>query len=192
MSNTKTAVNENQLIVQAVSGNPEAFGQLVREYQDRLFTTVIHIVHCRADAEDIVQDAFVQAYVKLGSFKGKSSFYTWLYRIAVNMALSRGRRMRARRSVERPREGTGEEPHDPNGSPSERLEREEHAGEIRIALESLSEEHRAILVLRGVEGFDYETIAQILNLSPGTVRSRLHRARTQLREQLDQSHCCYA
>ena len=192
MSNTKAAANESQLIAQAVNGNPDAFGQLVRAYQDRLFTTVVQIVRCRADAEDVVQDAFVQAYVKLRSFKGKSSFYTWLYRIAVNMALSRGRRMRVRRSVEKPRERFSEEPQDPNGSPSERMEREEHAGEIRSALESLSEEHRAILVLRGVEGFDYQTIAQILNLSPGTVRSRLHRARIQLREQLDQSHCCYA
>ena len=192
MSNTKVAADESRLIAQAVNGNPDAFGQLVRVYQDRLFTTVIHIVHCRADAEDVVQDAFVQAYVKLRSFKGKSSFYTWLYRIAVNMALSRGRRMRVRQSVEKPRERMGEEPQDPNGSPSERMEREEHASKIRSALDSLSEEHRAILVLRGVEGFDYQTIAQILNLSPGTVRSRIHRARTQLREQLDQSHCCYA
>lgn len=192
MSNTKVNVDESQLIALAINGNSDAFGRLVCAYQDRLFTTVLHIVHCRADAEDVVQDSFVQAYIKLRSFKGKSSFYTWLYRIAVNMALSRGRRMRVRLSVEKSHQGISEEPQDPNGSPSERMEREEHAGEIRNALDALSEEHRAILVLRGVEGFDYQTIAQILNLSPGTVRSRLHRARTQLREQLDHSHCCYA
>jgi RNA polymerase sigma-70 factor (ECF subfamily) len=165
---------------------------LVRAYQDRLFTTVIHIMPCRADAEDVVQDAFVQAYVKLRSFQGKSSFYTWLYRIAMNMALSRGRRMRVRQSVEQPREGVVQEPQDPGSSPSERMERLEHAGEIRNALASLSEEHRVILVLRGVEGFDYQTIAEILNLNPGTVRSRLHRARMQLREQLDETHLCTA
>jgi RNA polymerase sigma-70 factor (ECF subfamily) len=149
-------------------------------------------VHCRTEAEDVVQDAFVQAYIKLPTFRGTSCFYTWIYRIAVNMALSRGRTRRLRGTYEISSDTMLDEPQDPGESPVDRLMRKEHATEIQKALAALSKEHRAILVLRGVEGCDYHTIAKILKLSPGTVRSRLHRARAQLRERLEETRCCHA
>jgi RNA polymerase sigma-70 factor (ECF subfamily) len=182
--------DEGDLVQNAKRGNPEAFGQLVVMYQNRLFTSIIHIVRSHDDAEDIVQDAFVQAFVKLGTFREGSTFYTWLYRIAVNLAISRNRRRRRRLSIEETRDISGNEPYDPAGLPSERLMRAEDAVVIQRALDALTDEHRTILVMRGIEGFDYETIAKVLDLNPGTVRSRLHRARAQLKQQLDGSlHC---
>lgn len=176
--------DDAQLISQSLAGDSAAFGQLVRKHQDRLYNTIVHVVGCRVEAEDVVQEAFVQAFVKLDTFQGHSAFYTWLYRIAFNSAISRRRRKRAEVSVEHSRELTGAEPIDTGEAPSERLEREERAGQVRQALSVLSDEHRSILVLREVEGCCYETIAEILDLPIGTVRSRLHRARLQLREEL--------
>jgi RNA polymerase sigma-70 factor (ECF subfamily) len=133
----------------------------------------------------VAQEAFVQAYVKLASFAGESAFYTWLYRIAFNAAISRRRRQRDAASVEHTRELTGQEPFDDTEPAEERVLREERAAAVQQALTLLSEEHRAILVLREVEGCDYDEIAEVLDIPVGTVRSRLHRARLHLREQLD-------
>jgi RNA polymerase sigma-70 factor (ECF subfamily) len=157
---------------------------LVEKYQDRLFNTVFHMVGNREEAEDVVQEAFVQAFVKLESFQRASAFYTWLYRIAFNVAISRKRRKRPEVSVEQTREATGQEPADSGEAPDGRLQREESVEQVHAALDRLSEEHRAILVLREMEGFCYERIADVLDLPVGTVRSRLHRARLQMREHL--------
>jgi RNA polymerase sigma-70 factor (ECF subfamily) len=185
-----TAAEERRLVELSRSGDAEAFGELVRSYQDRLFNSVLQILQSRTDAEDTVQDAFVQAYLNLDSFQGKSSFYTWLYRIAVNLAFSCGRKRRTEVSVERTRDTVGTEPLDKRGSPSSRMERAEQASQLERALASLSEEHRVVLILRGVEGLDYEKIAEVLQLNPGTVRSRIHRARTTLRERLNEDSLC--
>ncbi len=176
--------DDAQLIEHALAGDRAAFGQLVRKYQGRLFNTLLHVVGRREEAEDVVQEAFVQAFVKLDTFKQKSAFYTWLYRIAFNVSVSRRRRKKVEVSVDQHREQTGEEPRDGGDGPGELLLREEQVQQVRVALDSLNEEHRIILVLREMEGCCYETIADILQLPVGTVRSRLHRARLQLREQL--------
>ncbi len=192
MVNANALNSENELVAAAINGSADAFGELVQKYRERLLSAVTTIVRCPADAEDIVQDAFIQAYIKLASFKGKSSFYTWIYRISVNMALSRSRRQRVRAVVERTRDILGEDPQDPNDSPETRMMRNEHAMQIQQALGSLREDQRVILMLRGVDGCDYQTIALKMELKPGTVRSRLHRARTELREQLDDAMYCHA
>jgi RNA polymerase sigma-70 factor, ECF subfamily len=178
-------VNDDaQLIDETLAGNRTAFGELVRRYQSRLFNTLLHVVGSREEAEDVSQEAFVQAFVKLDSFKGRSAFYTWIYRIAFNVSISRRRRKRAEISMDLQRERTGEEPEDTGDSPDEQLLRAEQVRQVRAAINELNEEHRAVLVLREMEGCDYETIAEILEMPLGTVRSRLHRARLQLREQL--------
>jgi RNA polymerase sigma-70 factor (ECF subfamily) len=178
-------VNDDaQLIDQTLAGHPAAFGQLVQKYQDRLFNAVVHVAGSAEDARDIVQDAFVQAFLKLDTFQHSSAFYTWLYRIAFNLSASQRRRRRAAVSVEHVRETSGLEPVDNGEDPSERLEREERCRQVRQAIAELSEEHRTVLVLREMDGCCYESIAKILDLPVGTVRSRLHRARLQLREQL--------
>jgi len=157
---------------------------LVQKYQDRLYNTVVHVAGCAEDARDVVQDAFVQAFIKLDSFKGSSAFYTWLYRIAFNVAASHRRRKRPASSVENARDASGNEPMDHGNSPSETAERNEQCRQVRQAIDQLNEEHRTVIVLREIDGCCYETIADILDLPIGTVRSRLHRARLQLRDQL--------
>lgn len=176
--------DELLLIQEALQGNSMAFGELVRRYQDRLYSAVVHIVGCRAEAEDVVQDAFVQAFVNLKTFKHNSKFYTWLYRIAFNASISRRRRKRVNISVDQTRDATGDEPLDHQVSPSHALELAEQQQKLQQAMDRLTEEHRAIIVLRHLEELSYEDIAEILQISVGTVRSRLHRARAQLLEHL--------
>ena len=177
--------DDARLIEEARQGDTSAFGELVRKYQGRLYNTMLHVCGGREEAEDVVQEAFIQAFVKLDSFRAKSAFYTWLYRIGFNAAISKRRRKRIEISVEQNREMTGDEPVDNGDSPSDRLLREEQVDQVHTALDALSDEHRAILVLREIEGCGYETISEILDLPVGTVRSRLHRARLQLRGQLN-------
>lgn len=180
----KAVNDDDRLIDETLSGRTTAFGELVQKYQDRLYNTMVHAIGSREDALDVVQDAFVQAFIKLESFRGRSAFYTWLYRIAFNVSASQRRRRRPVASVDQAREEGGEEPVDSNLGPLENLEREERCRQVRQALAALSEEHRSVLVLREIDGCCYETIAEILELPVGTVRSRLHRARLQLRDEL--------
>jgi len=187
VSYSEITVNDDaQLIVQALAGQTAAFGQLVQKYQDRLHNTVVHVVGNAEDAKDVVQEAFVQAFLKLESFQGISAFYTWLYRIAFNVAATYHRRRGAMRSAEQIALAGGHLRNSVSATdgPSERLESEERCRQVRYAISQLAEEYRVVLVLREMDGCCYETIAEILDLPVGTVRSRLHRARMQLREQL--------
>lgn len=176
--------DDGALIDAALGGDSAAFGQLVARYQDRLYNSLVHVVGSADGALDVAQDALVQAYVKLDTFERASGFYTWLYRIAFNLAASRRRRQRPTLSVEQGREELGHEPVDRNDPPEARLEQEERAIQVRQAMAMLSDEHRAILTLREIDDCAYEQIAEILDLPVGTIRSRLHRARQQLRDQL--------
>jgi RNA polymerase sigma-70 factor (ECF subfamily) len=176
--------DDAQLLDEALAGQSAAFGQLVSKYQDRLYNALVHVIGSTEEARDVVQDAFVQAFLKLGSFHRSSAFYTWLYRIAFNVAISRRRRRKPTSSIEQLREASGQEPVACDGAPSDRIERQERVAQVQSALAAMSEEHRAVLVLREMDGLCYETIAEVLELPVGTVRSRLHRARIELREQL--------
>jgi RNA polymerase sigma-70 factor (ECF subfamily) len=178
---------DGELIDEALAGSSAAFGQLVTKYQDRLYNTLVHVVGSRDTAYDVAQDAFVQAYVKLDKFARASAFYTWLYRIAMNTAASRRRREKPTVSVEHAREVGGDEPLDRGAAPGAALERRELASCVRDGLARLSEEHRTILVLREIDECSYEQIAEILELPIGTIRSRLHRARLQLRDELKET-----
>ena len=178
------AKSDARLVEAALGGDRDAFGDLVCRYQDRLFNTMLRIAGSREDAADAVQDAFVQAYVKLGSFRGDAQFFTWLYRIAMNVALSRRRRRRPTGSLEAAKDEAGEEPMDAAVGPPDRVLAEERAEQVKSALADLGDQHRKILVLRELEGCSYEVIAEILELPVGTVRSRLFRARLQLREKM--------
>ena len=178
--------NESQLIDTSLQGDSAAFGKLVQIYQDRLYNAMVHFCGNAVEAEDVVQEAFVQAYLKLASFQRNSAFYTWLYRIAFNTAVSRRRRKRPESSVDQVREQSGDEPVDPGDAPADQMIRDEYVALIHAALARLSEEHRSILVLREFDGCEYEQIAEILSINVGTVRSRLHRARMQLKDHLQE------
>lgn len=183
--------DDHRLIADCLRGDTDAFGVLVRRYQERLFNTVYRLVGNAEDAQDVVQDAFLNAYQSLDSFKGDSLFFTWLYRIAFNTAISLKRKQRNILSLNG---GTGRggdaalEPLDGSeeSRPGRGLERAEEERRIQDALNRLSPEHRAVLVLKDMEGQKYEVMADILGVPIGTIRSRLHRARTELRELLVQ------
>jgi RNA polymerase sigma-70 factor, ECF subfamily len=176
--------DDKWLIAETLAGQTEAFGILVQKYQDRLFNTVAHLSGNVEDARDIVQETFVQAFVKLDSFRGCSAFYTWLYRIAFNIGAGWRRKHKPVASIDRNGEQIGLDPVDNGVGPVELLERQECRRQVRQALKKLSDEHRTVLVLREIEGCDYDTIAEILGVPVGTVRSRLHRARMEMREYL--------
>ncbi len=177
--------DDASLIERSRGGEPAAFGELVIRYQDRLFNTLVRVCGEAEEARDVTQEAFVQAFVKLESFQGKSAFYTWLYRIAFNTAISRRRRRKPTASLDEARESAGIEPADPDARPEANLERTEQAAQVQAALATLSDEHRTVLVLREIDGRDYDTIGQMLDIPVGTVRSRLHRARLQLKEEME-------
>jgi RNA polymerase sigma-70 factor (ECF subfamily) len=149
-----------------------------------LYNTVFHVVGHAEDARDIVQEAFVQAFLKLESFRQHSAFYTWLYRITFNITVSQRRRHRPTVSLDGVKEAANVEPLDDENSPIEVLEQRERCSQVREAIAQLDDEFRAVLVLREIDGCCYENIAEVLDLPIGTVRSRLHRARLQLREKL--------
>ena len=176
-----TLANDERLVDDTLAGNPAAYGQLVRKYQDRLFHSVKHILGSACDAEDVVQEALVQAFVKLETFERSSTFYTWVYRIAVNMALSHRRRRKPTVSIEIIHQNSGREPTDRNPGPDHRLLRQENVAKVHEALDKLPDEYRTVLVLREMDDMPYEDIAEILEIPVGTVRSRLHRGRIELR-----------
>ena len=180
--------NDTELIRLTRSGQQEAFGELIQRYHGRLYNSMTHFLRNESEAEDVVQDAFVLALTKLDSFKGNSQFYTWLYRIAHNAAISKLRKKKPSVSLDQSSDDdqspkfnlpTNEE------QPHERLQRIERAESLHRAMEKLSDEHRSILILREMEEMDYESIAGVLQLAVGTVRSRLHRARSCLKELLE-------
>ncbi len=180
--------SDQDLIELTRSGESSAFDLLVRRYQDRLVHSLEHVLSSREDALDIAQQAFLLAWKKLASYRGESSFYSWLYRIAVNAAASHFRRpvvsagsldqLHDVRGIELPdrRVATG---------PGQSLEQEEEIQRVRQALQQVSEEFRQPLILREIEGFSYEQISEILGIPSGTVRSRIFRARQELMERLD-------
>ena len=176
---------EAQLIDQALQGDRAAFARLVELNQDRLFASMLQVTGSPEEAEEVVQEAFIRVFMKLDTFQRNSQFFTWLYRIAFNSALTRRRRKRARVSLDHCRENNGLEVTDEGDSVDEPMLREERVVMVRQAMRTLTDEHRTILVLREMEEHSYEDIAEILEISIGTVRSRLSRARRQLKLALE-------
>lgn len=184
MNQSGNNLTDQQLISQTLDGQSAAFGVLVRKYQNRLFNSMVHLLRNRSDAEDVVQDAFLQAFRKLDTFQGNSQFYTWLFRIARNTAISKLRRKKPTVSLDTTASAQRLDFPDDGPAPSTEMERRERQTGLMRAMDELSGEHREILILREMEDQNYETISEILDLPVGTVRSRLHRARLQLKEVL--------
>ena len=184
MNSSKANQKDQDLIRLTLDGEHEIFGQLIRKYQDRLYNGMVQIVRNESEAEDVVQDAFVLAFTKLRTFKGNSAFYTWLYRIAYNVAITRLRRRKPTVSIEGVSEHSSLDFADEGPAPDAHLQSQEQTRQLNLAMDRLSQEHRSILVLREMDGLDYDAISEILDLPIGTVRSRLHRARGQLRAHL--------
>lgn len=179
---------DSELITECLQGRTDAFGQLVTRYQERLFGTLVTMLGSVEDARDVAQEAFVQAYQKLESFRGQSAFYSWLFRIALNSSVDHHRRQRRPTvSIDAAREQTGAEPTDlhTETSPSFRIERTERQKLVQLALSKLSPEYRQVLILKEMEDMKYEEIAAVVKIPVGTVRSRIHRGRAELKEILE-------
>jgi RNA polymerase sigma-70 factor (ECF subfamily) len=191
---------DQQTLAQLRRGNWSAMEQLVSRYQDRLYVTILRMVNHPEDAADLVQETFVRAMQAVARFEGKSTLYTWLFRIAVNLAIShrRASQYRAAASLDAGSEeedaGSGvnrqaaglrrQLAQDTEDDPAERVERQMEYERLQGALARLDPEFKAVIVLRDIEECDYDQIAAILDVPVGTVKSRLFRARCALREAL--------
>jgi RNA polymerase sigma-70 factor (ECF subfamily) len=178
--------DDRRLIAECLGGRRDAFGELVTRYQARLFNAALRLVQSHDDAADVVQDAFMSAFQSLHAFKGDSEFFTWLFRIAFNTAISLKRKKRPTLSLEAQTGETGLDPDDPSEyvKPGVALQRTEDERQLSTAIARLSPEHREVLLLKDIDGLKYEEIAELLGVPIGTIRSRLHRARLELRDLL--------
>ena len=182
---TESAAREAELVQQAQGGDGEAFGELVARYQDRIYNTCHRLCHNRADAFDLAQSTFLKALEALPRFEARASFYTWLYRIAVNLTLSHRRTQGRRRTVALAGpddEIHGHEPATAHADAADHVEQTELQRQLTEALDQLDPDFRVAVVLKDIEGMDYATIAEILQVAVGTVKSRIHRGRQTLRE----------
>jgi RNA polymerase sigma-70 factor, ECF subfamily len=183
--------DESVLVDAARKGDIGAFESLVKRYDRNVFRIAQHITQNREDAEDVVQDAFLKAYQNLGQFQGQSKFYTWLVRIAVNEALMRLRRRRPERMVSLDEDVKTEEDSMPreiedwSPNPEQQYTQGELKDILSRTIQGLPASFRTVFVLRDVEGLSTEETADALGLSIPAVKSRLLRARLQLRERLN-------
>jgi RNA polymerase sigma-70 factor (ECF subfamily) len=184
-------LSEELMLVQAAKGGDvSAFEELVKRYDRNVFRIAQHITQNREDAEDVVQDAFLKAYQNLGQFQGQSKFYTWLVRIAVNEALMRLRRRRPERMVSLDEDVKTEDDSVPrevadwSPNPEQQYSQAELKEILTRTIQGLPPSFRTVFVLRDVEGLSTEEAAEALDLSIPAVKSRLLRARLQLRERL--------
>jgi len=178
------------LVAEALSGDAEAYRGLVEKYQGRVYAIIYGIVRNGEDARDLTQDTFVKAYRNLDGFRVESSFYTWLYRIATNLAIDWVRKGKRRNTgsfdeAVAQRDGAGgiAEPHHQD-SPSRALERKQLYASIMAALDSLPDDQKQVLLLRELEGLSYKEISDIVDAPEGTVMSRLFYARKKMQKLL--------
>ena len=176
--------NDQKLINRAISGDESAYDSLVDRHARRLLVMIRGLVGNQEDAEDLMQETLAQAYFKLDTFAGKSAFFTWLYRIAFNLSVTRRRKRRLESTHERKPMEVIQTPQDDTESAERTLEKSEEIEQLRGAIDRLEDDRRIVLVMRDIDGMDYQEIADLLAIPKGTVRSRLHRARTELRDLL--------
>jgi RNA polymerase sigma-70 factor, ECF subfamily len=178
-------IDERALIQRCIAGDAAAFEPLVEKYRQRVWRLAYQVLHDREEAWDVAQEAFVRAFHSLPSFRGQSAFYTWLFRITVNVATDRHRQRGAQARAFGPERVTEEEwartTPDPGGGPEQQAARKEQRERIRGALDALPPKARTIIMLSDVEGLSYREIAEVLNCPIGTVMSRLHNARKRLK-----------
>ena len=187
---SQASADETILVAQSRAGDTAAFGELVRRYEGKIFRLAQHVTQNREDAEDVLQETFMKAYEHLDQFQGNSKFYTWIVRIAVNQALMKLRRRKTDKSVSLDETiDTGEDTMVReiaawDEDPEQRFSRDELGGILDTAVKSLEPPYRSVFVLRDIDELSTEETAEALGLSVPAVKSRLLRARLQLREKL--------
>lgn len=184
--------SDRELVSLAQRGDTEAFGQLVDRYQQKIYNLTYHMTSNREQAEDLTQEAFLRAYKALKRFRGQSSFYTWLYRIAVNLTLNhlKKRKKRLEHSLDDLDMGIERDPAllemSAKASPRQGTYLTELQEKLNRALMGLSEKHRTVVVMHDIEGVPHDEIAATVGCSSGTIRSRLYYARQQLQAELSE------
>ena len=180
-------LSDLQLIDATVAGDTRAYDALVQRYQDRLVHSLEHALSSREEALDVAQQAFILAWRKLHTFRREAQFYSWLYRIARNVATSRVRRQKINSgSLDQLRDDAGFEPLDTRdqSAPEHQILQAEAIQRLQAALKEIPEEFRQPLILKELDGMSYEEIGHIMDVPIGTVRSRIFRARQELLERL--------
>ncbi|PYJ25277.1 MAG: RNA polymerase subunit sigma [Verrucomicrobia bacterium] len=185
-------VSELDLVRRCQAGDTEAFDELVTRYRTRVFGMIYNMVHSEEDAWDLAQDAFVKAWKSIKRFRGRSSFYTWLYRIVMNVAIDWMRKRQVKSGGTEFDEATQLKEIDPasktapkaDALPYETMERGEIRERIDQAIAQLTPEHRAVILMKEIEEMQYHEIAEALECSIGTVMSRLFYARKKLQNLL--------
>jgi RNA polymerase sigma-70 factor (ECF subfamily) len=175
-------VDESRLIEMARGGDRAAFEELVRRHADRLYRVVLRFSTGPEEAEDITQEAFLRAWRNIGSFRGRSQFFTWLYRIGINET----RRRHERRSPASIEQSPLEDAPDWSESPERRAQQRDTRVELERAVRALPFKYRAALILRDVEGLSTAEAAEVMGLREAAFKSRLHRARLRVRRALDE------
>lgn len=185
-----TEQSEKILVSLAKRGDLSAFEQLVLAHEKMVYHIALRMLANSEDAKDISQEAFLKAYRNMQNFDERAAFSTWIYRITVNACIDEMRRRKGKPSVSLEREMQDEEGAwalqvaDERETPEEALLRRERQRELLLAMERLSPEHKAVLVLRDLRGFSYEEVSEMLEMPLGTVKSRICRARAQLKEEI--------
>ncbi|MEM9192372.1 MAG: sigma-70 family RNA polymerase sigma factor [Myxococcota bacterium] len=192
-SNKKGAGNDKELVERVQAGDSAAFRELFEKYHRRAYAVAFGVVKNKQDALDIVQDGFIKVHRHIGKFQGSSSFYTWLYRIIMNLSIDHVRRRKGkdldyddrvgRDSVDVAGDGTLL-PTILDANPRKTVLRKELSEAIQKALDELPEYHRAVIMLREVEGMSYEDMSKILKVPKGTIMSRLFHARRKMQSTL--------
>ena len=192
-SKKRAREEERALVAQAKAGDTAAFKILFQRYHRRAYSVAYSMVHNQDDALDIVQEGFIKAHRYLPKFEGNSSFYTWFYRIVMNLSIDHLRKHKRQRHVELNDVASNLEhesaddallPHILGHHPGKALIRREIREKIAEALDTLSESHRSVLIMRELEGCSYQEMADVLNCSKGTIMSRLFHARKNMQKQL--------
>ena len=183
------ALSDWELVQRSRTGDRDAFRELVERYRRRIAALAIGMLRNRDDALDIVQETFTKAYQNLDRFKGDAAFYTWVYRIAYNLCVDHQRRESKQPQVPLEVDERGQVLQPPEDGPRrdqpfERTRDAEIAARVREAINDLTPDHRAVMLLRELEGLSYAEISQVLDCPKGTVMSRLHYARRQLQGRL--------
>jgi RNA polymerase sigma-70 factor, ECF subfamily len=188
VDNRPVSTDDRILVQRCQAGDLAAFEPLVEKYRQRVWRLAHNVLRDREEAWDVAQEAFIRAYQALGSFRGQSAFYTWLFRIVMNLAADRARQRAARGrafGTERvPEEDWERVMTDQGVAPDSSAAQTEERERLMKALDTLSEDHRTIIMLSDLEGLSYREIAEVLDVPMGTVMSRLHNARRRLRDAL--------
>ena len=185
-------MTEQELVTRAKAGDDEAFAQLMRDNEKRIYNLTLRMTGNPEDAMDLAQETFLNAWRGLKFFKGDSAFSTWVYRLASNACIDHLRRQKRRQDISAPMPVNDEDDSVPDIPderflPEQELDRQELRRAVAAGLDQLSDEHRQVLVMREINGLSYQEIGDILDLEEGTVKSRIARARNSLRKILVES-----